>query len=197
MCQAFCYIFACESCCSATVRTLCLLPWLVLSRQLVRLPTHLVITLLFSCLCTAMNGQGHVTNGSVGRSTGGKVPTKKLAHLPQVAGKMPRMTTSAPPGPRKRRRYKPGTVALREIRRYQKSTELLIRKLPFQRLVREICAELKPDVRIQSAALGAIQEALEHYLVSLFEDTNLCAIHAKRVTIRMCASMNALPATGL
>ena len=79
--------------------------------------------------------------------------------------------------------YSPGTVALREIRRYQKSTELLLRKLPFQRLVREIAQDFKSDLRFQSCAVLALQEAAEAYLVSLFEDTNLCAIHAKRVTI--------------
>ena len=79
--------------------------------------------------------------------------------------------------------YRPGTVALREIRRYQKSTELLIRKLPFQRLVREIAQDFKTDLRFQSSAVQALQEASEAYLVGLFEDTNLCAIHAKRVTI--------------
>ncbi|KAJ8009754.1 hypothetical protein DPEC_G00094810 [Dallia pectoralis] len=78
---------------------------------------------------------------------------------------------------------RPGTVALREIRRYQKSTELLIRKLPFQRLVREIAQDFKTDLRFQSSAVMALQEASEAYLVGLFEDTNLCAIHAKRVTI--------------
>jgi histone H3 len=80
-------------------------------------------------------------------------------------------------------RYRPGTVALREIRRYQKSTELLLRKLPFQRLVREIAQDFKSDLRFQSSAIMALQEASEAYLVGLFEDTNLCAIHAKRVTI--------------
>ncbi|KAG2109478.1 histone H3.2-like protein [Suillus cothurnatus] len=79
---------------------------------------------------------------------------------------------------------RPGTVALREIRRYQKSTELLIRKLPFQRLVREIAQDFKTDLRFQSSAVLALQEASEAYLVSLFEDTNLAAIHAKRVTIQ-------------
>ncbi|EMS67093.1 Histone H3.2 [Triticum urartu] len=78
---------------------------------------------------------------------------------------------------------RPGTVALREIRKYQKSTELLIRKLPFQRLVREIAQDFKTDLRFQSSAVSALQEAAEAYLVGLFEDTNLCAIHAKRVTI--------------
>jgi histone H3 len=74
-------------------------------------------------------------------------------------------------------------VALREIRRYQKSTELLVRKLPFQRLVREIAQEFKTDLRFQGTAVLALQEAAEAYLVALFEDTNLCAIHARRVTI--------------
>ena len=80
-------------------------------------------------------------------------------------------------------RYKPGTVALREIHHYQKSTELLIRKLPFNRLVREIAQDFKTDLRFQSQAIRALQEAVEAYLVGLFEDTNLCGIHAKRVTI--------------
>ena len=82
-----------------------------------------------------------------------------------------------------RRRYRPGTVALREIRKYQKSTDLLIAKLPFQRLVREIAENLKTDLRFQSSAVLALQEASEAYLTGLFEDTNLAAIHAKRVTI--------------
>ena len=80
-------------------------------------------------------------------------------------------------------RFRPGTVALREIRRYQKSTELLIRRMPFQRLVREIAVEYKTDLRFQASAILALQEATEAYLVALFEDSNLCAIHAKRVTI--------------
>ena len=83
----------------------------------------------------------------------------------------------------KKRRFRPGTLALREIRRYQKSTDLLLRKLPFQRLVREIAQYYVPTVRFQSTALAALQEASEAYMVGLFEDTNLCAIHAKRVQI--------------
>jgi len=67
-------------------------------------------------------------------------------------------------------------VALREIRRYQKSTDLLIRKLPFQRLVREIASDFKSDLRFQSSTIEALQESAEAYLVSLFEDSNLCAI---------------------
>lgn len=74
---------------------------------------------------------------------------------------------------------------MREIRQYQKSTDLLIRKLPFARLVREVCTEFvgEEQLRWQSTAILALQEAAEAFLVHLFEDTNLCAIHAKRVTI--------------
>ena len=99
----------------------------------------------------------------------------------QLATKAARLARAA--NVKRGHRYRPGTIALREIRRYQKSTELLIRKLPFQRLVREIAQEFKPDLRFQSIAIRALQEAAEAYLVGLFEDTNLCAIHAKRVTI--------------
>ena len=81
------------------------------------------------------------------------------------------------------KKFRPGTTALKEIRHFQKSTALLIRKLPFQRLVREIVQDFKTDLRFQQAAIRALQEAAEVYLVGLFEDTNLCAIHAKRVTI--------------
>jgi histone H3 len=80
-------------------------------------------------------------------------------------------------------RYRPGTVTLREIRKYQQSTELLIRTLPFQRLVREIAQDFKTDLRFQSAAILALQEAAEAYMVGLFEDSYVCAIHAKRVTL--------------
>ena len=84
---------------------------------------------------------------------------------------------------KKPHRYRPGTVALREIRQYQKSTDLLIRKLPFQRLVREIAQDFKGDLRFQASSVLGLQESSEAYLVGLFEDTNLCAIYAKRVTI--------------
>ena len=86
-------------------------------------------------------------------------------------------------GLKKPHRFRPGTVALREIKRYQKSTELLIKRLPFQRLVKEIAQNYKSDLRFQASAVIALQEATESYMVSLFQDTNLCAIHAKRVTI--------------
>ncbi|GAA5980332.1 hypothetical protein JCM11641_001769 [Rhodosporidiobolus odoratus] len=94
------------------------------------------------------------------------------------------------PAHKKPHRFRPGTVALREIRHYQKSTDLLLRRLPFARLVREIATEFFEDedgqsvgLRWQSSALLALQEATEAYLVHLFEDSNLCALHAKRVTI--------------
>ncbi|XP_027201889.2 histone H3.3-like [Dermatophagoides pteronyssinus] len=82
-----------------------------------------------------------------------------------------------------RRRYRPGTIALREIRRYQSTTHQLIPRLPFQRIVREIAQSLKDTLRFQPLALEALQEAAESYLIVLFEDANLCAIHARRVTI--------------
>jgi histone H3 len=114
-------------------------------------------------------------------------------------------------GVKKPHRFRPGTVALREIRKYQKSTDLLIRKAPFQRLVRELAQDFKTgtytvnylrillqrlahtslslntttDLRFQASAVAALQEAGEAYLVGLFEDTNLCAIHAKRYNSRL------------
>lgn len=119
------------------------------------------------------------TKQTARKSTGGKAPRTELMT------KFARKTVPVEGGPVKQRphRYRPGTVALREIRRYQKSTDLLLRKLPFQRLVREIAQDIKQDLRFQGSAILALQECTESWLVSLFEDTNLCAIHAKRVTI--------------
>jgi len=118
------------------------------------------------------------TKQTARKSTGGKAPRKTLAT------KAARKTHVTPSGvKRPLHRYRPGTVALREIRKYQKSSELLIKKLPFQRLVREIAQEMKNDLRFQSTAIFALQEAAEAYLVGLFEDSNVCALHAKRVTI--------------
>ena len=117
------------------------------------------------------------TKQTARKSSGGKAPRK------QLATKAARKSAPASGGVKKPHRYRPGTVALREIRRYQKSTNLLIRKLPFQRLVREIAQESKMDLRFQGSAILAIQEASEAFLVSLFENANLCAIHARRVTI--------------
>ncbi|CAB9523506.1 Histone H3 [Seminavis robusta] len=151
---------------------------------------------------------------TVRRNIGYKVPRKMLAT------KAARKSAPTAGGVRKPYRYRPGTRALLEIRKYQKSTDLLIRKAPFQRLVRQIAKTFKEDLRFQSTAVLALQvktvsivglergglvqslldatashclllpkpffrtqEASEAYLIGLFEDTNLCAIHAKRVTI--------------
>uniref|UniRef100_A0A8C2WNQ8 Histone H3 n=1 Tax=Cyclopterus lumpus TaxID=8103 RepID=A0A8C2WNQ8_CYCLU len=97
------------------------------------------------------------TKQTARKSTGGKAPRK------QLATKAARKSAPSTGGVKKPHRYRPGTVALREIRRYQKSTELLIRKLPFQRLVREIAQDFKTDLRFQSAAIGALQVCLHQY----------------------------------
>ena len=128
---------------------------------------------------------------------GGKKMAAAGGKRPRTGAKAPRTwekgkPTTAQPRVKKRRRYRPGTVALREIRRYQKSTDLCLRKLPFSRLIRETIGQLKElnrvdgnkhDLRIQGTALLALQEASEAQLIGVLEDTNLCAIHAKRVTI--------------
>ncbi|KAL2902160.1 histone H3.3 [Bienertia sinuspersici] len=119
------------------------------------------------------------TKQTARKSTGGKAPRKSCRKTNSK-----RVSQQQADKNKKTRRYRPGTVALREIRKFQKSTELLIRKVPFQRLVREVAQDfMVTDLRFQSHAIMALQEAAEAYLVSLFEDTNLCAIHAKRVTI--------------
>ena len=123
------------------------------------------------------------TKQTARKSTGGKAPRK------QLATKAARKSAPATGGVKKPHRYRPGTVALREIRRYQKSTELLIRKLPFQRLVREIAQDFKTDLRFQGSAVLALQEATEAYLVGLFEDTNLAAIHGKSFHLHTCLSL--------
>lgn len=111
-----------------------------------------------------------------------KQVVKKSDQRASVGGKAPRKRLPEN-GTRKKHRFRPGTVALREIRRYQKTTELLLRKLPFQRLVREIAQDVKADLRFQSSAIAALQESAETYLVALFDDSNHCALHAKRVTV--------------
>ena len=117
------------------------------------------------------------------KNVGGTAPRKALAArkaqrkiLADVTGKEALQTL-------KKHRYRPGTVALREIRKYQKSTELLLRKMPFQRLVRELAQDYRSDLRFQASAILALQHSAEEYLVHLFQDTNLCAAHAKRSII--------------
>lgn len=116
------------------------------------------------------------TKQTARKSTGGKAPRK-------ISMKEENKKISISNEVKKFHRYRAGTVALREIRKYQKSTELLIRKLPFQRLVREIAQDFRGDLRFQGSAILALQDATEAFLVGLFEDTSLCAVHAKRVTI--------------
>ena len=122
------------------------------------------------------------TKQTARKCTGGKAPRKHLATMAARKSAPGRIG-----GVKKPHRYRPGTVALREIRRYQKSTDLLIRKAPFCRLTREILTTKVYNAqnieRMTGTALLAIQEASESYLVQLNEDTNSCAIHAKRVTI--------------
>ena len=85
--------------------------------------------------------------------------------------------------PSNKRQFQLGTQALSEIQKFQKSTELQIPKASFLRLVREILQKEHGDHCIQAGAVLALYEATESYLICLLEDTNLCAIHAKCVTI--------------
>ncbi len=115
---------------------------------------------------------------SARKSTGGKAPQMHFATKAAQAKKMMG-------GVKKPHRYHPGAVALCKIRKFQKSTKLLIRKAPFQRLVRKNAINFKSDLRMQSTALLALQEASEAYLIGLFKDTNECAMHEKCVTIML------------
>ena len=104
---------------------------------------------------------------------------------PTFAKKQPRSQKGNPSAQHQPHRYRPGTVALREIWKYQKSTDLLICKLPFQCLVHEILQGFNMEFRVTPAMVMALQEAAEAYLVQLLEDSNLCAIHAKHITIQL------------
>ena len=110
-------------------------------------------------------------------------PTRNTNGVKELVGKNSKKTQVQQTGIKKKHRFRPGTVALREIRKYQRNGDLIIRKLPFQRLVKGIAQEKHKGIRFQKSALMALQEAVEAYIVGLFEDTNLCAIHARRVTI--------------
>ena len=123
------------------------------------------------------------------RSTKGSRPTYRYrTHVRRDGTKI---NVPLPPkgAVRKPRRFRPGTVALREIRKYQKSTDLLIRKVPFQRLVREVCRgftkTLGYDLRFQSTTLLALQEGSESYLVNMFSQCNDICLHSKRVTLQV------------
>ena len=150
--------------------------------------------------CTPKNPQIHRPVPAIGKDV--QPPRKDIPQAPRKGGKQPRKFIShkmlrkgikPTGGLKKPHRYRPGMVALREIRRYQRSTENLIKWAPFQKLIREISQEYRicPDgpgtpsvqVRFQSTAIAALQEAAENYIVGLFEDVNLLAIHARQVTI--------------
>jgi histone H3/H4 len=121
------------------------------------------------------------------RKSTGKVPRAGLVSKSTKSGsqKVSKAveSSSSSSGIKKPFRFRPGTVALRDIKRYQKGTELLLRKAPFQRLVREIAISGKDGLRFQASAILAMQEASEAHMVNLFADTCLCAIHGRRVTI--------------
>ncbi|CAG9763519.1 unnamed protein product [Ceutorhynchus assimilis] len=118
------------------------------------------------------------TKQTARKSTGAKAAQKQPA---KKADKNEKFTVG---GVKKFRTFRPDVGALRELRPYQNSREFLIRKLPFQRFVREVAQDLKKVICFQAAAIGALQEASESYLVGLFEDANLCAKHARRITIK-------------
>ena len=114
---------------------------------------------------------------------GREKPARRRLH-PTVGGKAPHKEFLQAGKVKKTRKFWPGTVALQEIWQFQKSTELLIRKLPFSWLVHEIALGVgKYNLHFQQSTITCLQEAAEAYIVGLMEDTNLCAIHAKRVTI--------------
>ncbi len=116
------------------------------------------------------------TKQTARKSTGGKAPRKMLAT------KAARKTEPHSGGVKKPHKYRPGTVALREIRKYQKTTNLLLRKLPFSRLVREVSQGFRSDIRWQASAMQGIQEITEAFIIGLLQNANLGCIHAKRVT---------------
>eukprot|EP01084_Bolivina_argentea_P099640 179092_1 len=123
--------------------------------------------------------------------SGGKTPRKTIAAKAHAKGARKRTSKTrfsskkkpSAPGIKSHRRFRPGTVALRDIKKYQKVTDLLLRRLPFQRLVREITAGWNAQAKFASAALLALQEATESYVTKAWEHCGLLAIHAKRVTV--------------
>ncbi len=118
------------------------------------------------------------TKQTARKSTGGAIPHFHLATKSAQAAAQKAIAI------RKPHRWRPGTVALREIQKFQKNTDLLIRKAPFQRLVCKIALNFeKSYLQLQSTAVLALQEAVEYFMVDVFNNTNLCAVHGKRVTI--------------
>lgn len=124
-------------------------------------------------------------------TAGGKAPRKTIATKAQlfkggkksVGGKKAQKKHVTPGIKKGSIRYRPGTVAVRDMKRYQKSTELLLRRAPFQRLIREITGNYSVGTRFAASALLALQEATESYMVKMFDHTLALALHAKRVTV--------------
>ncbi|KAM0688019.1 hypothetical protein COBT_000722 [Conglomerata obtusa] len=120
------------------------------------------------------------TKQTARKSTGGKAPRKQLTT--KAARKT--ATTDVPSQAGKTtRKFKPGAVAIREIRKYQKTTEMLLRRLPFQRFCREVASKYKPDCRFKLETLSAVQESMENFLTNVFEEANMCVKHCNRVTL--------------
>ena len=128
-------------------------------------------------------GRGREEEGGGEARGSAETPEKKSVNKGKRRGRQDEYSSLGKRVRRPRNRYRPGTVALREIRKFQKSTRLLIPKLPFQRLVKEIVQGFRPDLRMQSTAVAALQEASESHIIKLFEDSYLCALHTKRVTL--------------
>lgn len=130
--------------------------------------------------------EGNVVTYVGGADTTKKIPGKRLPLVGIYGNQSKTAVAKDPSGIFPRRRYRPRNNALREIKYYQQTSDLLLRRLPFARLVREVTENyLGADygIKWQSHAVLALQEACEAFLIHLLEDTNLCAIHAKRVTI--------------
>ena len=122
------------------------------------------------------------TTSGLSSGKGGKLP-RKMPHAAQHLGGKPLHMG----GVKKKHRFKPGTVALREIRKFQRSTEILTKKAPFRRVLEQICredADMSEQFRFQSDIVPLLQEAAQSHLIQVMEDANLCTIHAKRITVK-------------
>lgn len=129
--------------------------------------------------------QGHAPDiQAAAKNVGGRVKRKAMLVEDAMRAKQTASMKPVPnPNARKPHRFRPGTVALMEIRRYQKTTDPVIPRKSFYRLCVEIGQEFKTDVRFQRDAIEALREGAEAYLVWMFEYANLAAIHTRRVTI--------------
>ncbi len=118
------------------------------------------------------------TKQTARKSTGGAIPCFHLATKSALGATQKAIAV------RKPHRWRPGTVAIREIQKFKKNTDLLIRKAPVQRLVCKIALKFeKSNLQMQSTAVLALQEAADYFMVDVFSNTNLCTMHCKHVTI--------------